>query len=194
MSSFFPILVKDQTDAELVRMPLRQLWPLGVAGRRLPVIQEQRADAAAAGARAAAAAPLAGGHLGGDEHAAARRARRVRAQPRVDAGGVEAVVALRQHAHGLPVLKLHEADGALLRLAAAAVGDVRHGRERPQHLLLDALVRRGGATAAAASRCPAAGGPRPAARARAPGDEAEAEDADERAEQPGEDDDEVRVE
>lgn len=83
------------------------------------------------------------GHLGGDEHAAARRARRVRAQPRVDAGGVEAVVALRQHAHGLPVLELHEADGALLRLAAAAVGDVRHGRERPQHLLLDALVRRG---------------------------------------------------
>ena len=152
--------------------------PLGAAGR-LP----ERADAEA-GARAAAAAPLAGRQLGG-EHAPAGRAGGVPAQPRVDAGGVERVAALRQHAHGLAVLELGEADGALVRpfpRRLAAVGDVRDRRQRAQHLLLDALVRHGLARR------------RPAPRARAPGDEAEAKDADERAEQPGEDEDHVRVE
>jgi hypothetical protein len=154
--------------------------PLGAAGR-LP----ERADAEA-GARAAAAAPLAGRQLGG-QHAAAGRAGGVPAQPRVDAGGVERVAALRQHAHGLAVLELGEADGALVRpfpCRLAAVGDVRDRRQRAQHLLLDALVRGG--------RRPDRRDPAP--RARAPGDEAEAEDADERAEQAGEDEDHVRVE
>ena len=157
--------------------------PLGAAGR-LP----ERADAEA-GARAAAAAPLAGRQLGG-QHAPAGRAGGVPAQPRVDAGGVERVAALRQHAHGLAVLELGEADGALVRpfpRRLAAVGDVRDRRQRAQHLLLDALVRGG-----RARRRPGRRGPAP--RARAPGDEAEAKDADERAEQPGEDEDHVRVE
>lgn len=128
---------------------------LGAAGR-LP----ERADGAEAGARAAAAAPLACGQLGG-EHAPAGRAGGVPAEPRVDAGGVERVAALRQHAHGLAVLELGEADGALVgafpRLRRlAAVGDIRDRRERAQHLLLDALVRRGRAL-----RCPGRRGPAP---------------------------------
>jgi hypothetical protein len=158
---------------------------LGPAGR-LP----ERAEAA--GACAAAPAPLAGGEVDG-KHAAARRARGVRAQPGVDAGGVKAVAALRQHAHGLAVLELREADGTLVRLllcrgGLAAVGDVCDRRKRAQHLLLDALVRGGDLPR------PASGSGGPAPGARAPCHEAEAEDADERAEQAGEDENHVRVE
>ena len=43
----------------------------------------------------------------------ARGARRARGEPAVDAAGVEAVVAARQHAHLLPARELGEADGAL---------------------------------------------------------------------------------
>jgi hypothetical protein len=171
-----------------VRTALRQeRRPLGAAARgRLP----ERADAGTGtGARAAAAAPLGGGQVDG-QHPAAGRAGGVRAQPRVDAGGVERVAALRQHAHGLASLELGEADGALVgpSLRLAAVGDVRDGRERAQHLLLDAPVRGFGG---ARLRPAGLGGPAP--RARAAGDEAQAEDADQRAEQAGEDEDHVRV-
>jgi hypothetical protein len=173
-----------------VRTALRQeRRPLGAAARgRLP----ERADAGT-GARATAAAPLGGGQVDG-QHPAAGRAGGVRAQPRVDAGGVERVAALRQHAHGLASLELGEADGALVgpslrgRRRLAAVGDVRDGRERAQNLLLDAPVRGFGGV-----RLRPAGLGGPAPRARAPGDEAQAEDADQRAEQAGEDEDHVRV-
>jgi hypothetical protein len=155
---------------------------LGGAAGRLP----ERA-----GARPAAPAPLAGRDLHG-QHPTARRARGVRAQPRVDAGGVEPVAALRQHAHGLAVLELREADGALVvSLLLAAVADVRDRRKRAKHLLLDALVVRGNC---GSLWRPSTGGGGPAARARAPCDEAEAEDAHERTEEAGEDEDHVRVE
>jgi hypothetical protein len=174
-------------------------------GYFLPIVrstlgQERRHVCAAAGrlpehagGRTAAPAPLAGREVHG-QHATARRARGVRAQPRVDAGGVEPVAALRQHAHGLAVLELREADGALvvalLLHRLAAVGDVRDRRKRAQHLLLDALVR----GSCGSLWRPSTGGGGPAARARAPCDEAEAEDAHERAEEAGEDEDHVRVE
>jgi hypothetical protein len=107
----------------------------------------------------------------------------VGAQPPVDAGGVEGVAALGQHARGLALLELRQADGALVRVVPfpLAAGGVGHGGDPAQHRLLDAPV--GGSRRLRA-------GP---ARARAPRHEADAEDGDERAQQRGEHDDHVVV-
>jgi hypothetical protein len=132
---------------------------------------------------------------------AAGGAGRVAAQPLVDAAGVEGVAAVGQHARGLALLELRQADGALRRLprlpfaaaAAAASGggggcDVRHGGDPAEHRLLDAPVgRRRRSSSSSLLRA----GPAPAARA--PRHEADAEDGDERAEQRGEHDDDVVV-
>jgi hypothetical protein len=162
----------------------QERWQVAVVGvARLPV-------GAGVRPRAAAAAPLTWRQLD-VQNPAARGAGRVAAQPFVDAGGVESVAALGQHAHGLAVLELGEADGALrrrgLRLRLASVAregrrDVRDGGDRAEHRLLDAPVGCGRLRLR-----------RAAAPARAPRDEADGEDADEHAEERGEDDDDVVV-
>jgi hypothetical protein len=161
---------------------LRQERRHAAVGGRLP------AAVPSVGPRAAAAALLAGRQPEGQDPAAGG-AGGVPAQPLVDAGGVEAVPAGGQHAHGLALLELRQADGALLRrrgrlprlLVAAAGGGVRHGGDLAEHRLLDAPVGGGGLPAG------------PAAPAGAPRHEADAEDGDHRAEQRGEHDHHVVV-
>jgi hypothetical protein len=174
---------------------LRQERRHGAVVGRLP---RGPSGAGVVGPRAAAAAPLSGRQLVGQEPAAGG-AGRVAAQPLVDAGGVEGVAALGQHARGLALLELRQADGALHRLrvrvpfasaaAAASSGgggcDVRHGGDPAEHRLLDAPVGRRRSSSLLRA------GPAPAARA--PRHEADAEDGDERAEQRGEHDDDVVV-
>lgn len=105
-----------------------------------------------------------------------------RPEPRIDAADVEAVAAPRQHAQVLPVGELREAYHALGRRGGerGAEGD---GGERVDGLPLEALGRRVGRGGAAAC----------AAACAASGDEGEAEDADERAEEGGQDDHHVGV-
>ena len=111
-----------------------------------------------------------------------------RSQPSVDAGDVEGVGAAREHAQGVSLGELGQADGAL---GGGGGGGARRRAEgyagqRIDGLLLEPLGR-------GLLLIIPAGGVAPAAGA-AGDDETEAEDADERAEQPGEDEDHVRVE
>jgi hypothetical protein len=92
-----------------------------------------------------------GGH-GGDDGGAAERARRVEAQPRADAVGVEPVAAPRELPRRVAVLQLHDAHRALhgLPTGAGARVDV-HGQGR-RHVDLWRLLARGVAAPMAADR------------------------------------------
>ncbi|CAL5373608.1 unnamed protein product [Camellia sinensis] len=80
-----------------------------------------------------------------DEDLATRRARRVRSEPRVDAGHVESMAALRQHSDLVAVGVLLQADCALssAELRGGGGGVVGELRQRLEDLLLQAFVRGG---------------------------------------------------
>jgi hypothetical protein len=69
-------------------------------------------------------------HGGGDDGSAAQRARRVRAQPFVDASRMEQVPARRQPPHGLADLQEAQADGALRPPRRGGVVPLVHERRR----------------------------------------------------------------
>ena len=118
----------------------------------------------------------------------ARRARRMRSQPLVDARQVEPVAALRQHSDFVAGGELRQADRAVGELARGLDGGGELG-EGAEDLLLNAFVGGGRRR----RRSGGGGGEAEAAEAGAAGDGDEAEDADEGADEGGEDDDEVGV-
>jgi len=125
---------------------------------------------------------------GGDDAGAAGGAGGTRAEPGVDAGHVEGVVAAREHAQRVALGELGEADGAVR--GGGGGGGEGHGGQRVDGLLLETFGwrsllllrgRRGGGRPAAAEAAGAAG------------DEGEAEHADERAQEGRQDDHHVGV-
>jgi len=111
----------------------------------------------------------------------------VRSEPAVDAADVESMSALRQHSDFV--------SGGELREAYSAIGEFNGGfgvgselGEGAENLLLDAFVGGGGRRLGSGGRREAEAAETAAAR-----DGDEAKDADERAEEGGEDNDEVGV-
>ena len=132
------------------------------------------------------------------ERVPARRARRVRGQPHIDALHVEAMVAPREHAHLLAVVELAEADDTVVGRRRAGLGLVHHHGYPPQLPLLQPGTTTSGCITGSRSGggrwSHGEGGAAEVEHEAVMDEGVEAERADEDAEQRGEDDDHVGVE
>lgn len=82
----------------------------------------------------------------------------MRSEPRVDAGDVESVAALRKQADLVAVGVLRQADRALAELGVGGGGVVSEPRKRLEDLLLEAFVGGGGGGGGGAVTEPGASG------------------------------------